>query len=262
MSLALRGGFRYELRMTARSRLLWVALGGVTLVLAVTALASVRMSYGLAGPRVVLGEWALTLNLLTPLVIAFALADRLVRAREAAGQADLFATTPAGPGIRLLGTLGGALSVALAPVTALLLVVGLVLAVRHADPAAVGWAVLACLTVVYPATVLLTAFAATLALVLRAPVARLATVAVWLWAIAWNPRLFPGPSITGTVLSPAGDYVVGGLFGARVMWAGQGQPAGLAPPVTGQSALLNLALLLAMAGTLLVLARFLVAGRR
>ncbi|WP_143343163.1 hypothetical protein [Crossiella equi] len=257
---ALRGAYLYELRMTARSRFLLPALSLVVLGLAVTALASPRTART-EGLRPLLGDWALILNLLTPVAVAVVLADRLYRVHRAAGQAELLTSTPSRASARIAGTVCGSLTVALAPAIVALLLVGLVLTAVHGDPAALGLAVLAVVAVLGPSTAFLSAFAMTLALVVRPQAARLATIALWVWVIAWNPRLLPGPSLTGTVLAPAGDYPVAGFFGAAPLWAGRVGSSVLAPTPTVGSALLNLALVLVGTALLLVLARRLLERR-
>lgn len=257
---ALRGAYLYELRMTARSRFLLPALSLVVLGLAVTALASPRTAHT-EGLRPLLGDWALILNLLTPVAVAGVLADRLHRVRRAAGQAELFTTTPSRAAARIAGTVSGSLTVALGPAIVVLLVVGVALTVVHGDPTALGWAVLAVVTVLGPSTAFLSVFAMTLALVIRPQLARLATIALWVWLVAWNPRLLPGPSLTGTVLAPAGDYPVAGFFGAKPLWAGRVGSSVLTPAPTVGAALLNLALVLLGTALLVVLARRLLERR-
>lgn len=112
-----------------------------------------------------------------------------------------------------------------------------------------------------PAALLTTVFAATSALIMPAPMARVLTVLVWFWATVFSPNLVPLPTPTGTLLSPLGDYVsVGWLHGA-VVWAGRGAPEALSPAPTAATAALSLALILLLAAGLFAVARA-VAGRR
>lgn len=85
--------------------------------------------------------------------------------------------------------------------------------------------------------------AATTGPVLPVVVVRVLVVGGWSWATLFNPHIIPLPSITGTVLSPLGDYAAHALLGAPVIWAWHGIGV-LSPPPSPAAALVNVAVLL------------------
>ena len=249
---ALTGSLRYEALMAARQRGLWVAtvpLVGLSLLAAV---ASPSLN-GLRETSAQIGAWAVVINLFSTLGLAVALADRFARARRR-GLPDLLDATAARPAVRMIGGLLGSLGAALIPVTVAMLTVGAGFAVDRRDPSALGWALLALLVVIVPAALVATAFAATLGLLVPVPLARVLVVGAWGWATVWNTSILPAPTVTGTVLSPLGDYTAHGWLGAPALYAGHGA-AVLSPPVTPTSAAIALAALLGATVVLLVLAR-------
>lgn len=255
---AMTGSVRYEALMAARQRALWVAtvpLVGFSVLIA--ALSPSLSGLHLTSAQV--GAWSLIINLFATLGVAVALADRLARVRRR-GLPDLLDVTAARPAVRMVGGLLGALAVALIPLTAAMLVVGAGFALTRHDPAAVGWALLALAVVIVPAALLATAFAATLALLLPVPLARVLTVGAWGWATVWNTTIIPIPTLSGTVLSPLGEYAAHGWLHAPTLHGGSGT-ALLRPPATPANAAIALAALLATTIALLAIARLLRAAR-
>jgi ABC-2 type transport system permease protein len=255
---ALTGSLRYEALMAARQRGLWVAT--VPLVALSVLLTALSPSLnGLRETSAQIGAWAVAINLFSTLGLAVALADRFARTRRR-GLPDLLDATAARPAVRMAGSLLGSLGAALVPVSLAILVVGVGFAVDRRDPAALGWALLALLVIIVPAALVAATFAATLGLLVPVPLARVLVVGAWLWATVWNTSIIPVPTITGTVLSPLGDYTAHGWLNAPTLYAGHGT-ALLSPPVTATSAAIALAALLAATAVLLVLARALRAAR-
>ncbi|MFE7426872.1 hypothetical protein [Streptomyces sp. NPDC057545] len=252
MMTALLWTLRYEALMTARRKVVW----GAVLPLALLSLLLVITSPVVGGqgdPAARAGAAAVVVNTFCTLGVGIALADRLRRGLEARGMAELLTATPAGPLPRTAGVLGGPLLAALAPVAGLYLLYATVFSVAGGSPGPVVSAVIALVTAVVPAALLVTAFAGLLGVLLPVAAARAVTVVVWLWACHFPPAFSPLPTPTGTVLSPLGGYPLAVWAHAPEVWATRQGNGALRPAVDGAAALLNVALVLAMAAACYVL---------
>ncbi|SNS63507.1 hypothetical protein SAMN05421812_101206 [Asanoa hainanensis] len=195
---------RYEFRMQARKRSLWIAatlLGGALIVL-----------QGDRGPRSlpvgtpareVMGTWALLFAILMPLAYGMLLADRLVRDRKLRVE-PLLESLPHAPATRLAGKyLGGIGACALPGLAALLLAAITELPKRH-DPALIGWALVAFVVVTLPGIAMVAGFALVCPVIVSVPLFRVLFVGYWFWGNMLAPDFLP--SLTGTLLTPIGDY--------------------------------------------------------
>lgn len=253
---AWRGSVRYEFVMAARGRVLWLA--SIPLLLLAVLISLVSPAPGSVDARI--ASWALSINLVATLGPGVALADRFARLR-APGLGDLLKSTPASTSVRMTGVLAGSLAAALVPAAVLLLLVGTVIAVIEREPVAMAWSAVAFGAVVLPAVLVLVTFAAAAGTVMPVPFARVAAVLGWFWATIWNTDLIPAPTITGTVLSPLGDYVTAGWMHGSVLWAGRGTP-GISPAPTAEAAWVNLAVLFVLSTIFFGIARAVTAWRR
>lgn len=254
---ALAGTLRYEAVMAARRRVLWA--GTLPLVVLSLLMAATEPSLtGLRQTSAQIGAWTVLINLVTTLGVAVVLVDRFARACRR-GLPELLDATGAGTALRLVGALVGSLTVALVPVAVAMLGVGVAFAVSRNDATALAWAVLGFVVIIVPAALVAAAFAATLGLALPVPLARVMVLGIWIWATVWNSAIIPVPSISGTVLSPLGDYVAHGWFGAPTF-----KPISsslLSPTMTATSAAMSVVALVAVSAVLLVTARVLRAAR-
>ncbi|MDG4826091.1 hypothetical protein O7635_29940 [Asanoa sp. WMMD1127] len=211
---------RYEFRMQARKRSLWIAallLGGALVVL-----------QGDRGPRSlpvgtpvreVMGTWALLFSILMPLAYGMLLADRLVRDRKLRVE-PLLESLPLGPASRLLGKyLGGVAACALPGLTALLIAAVTELPKRH-DPALLGWALVAFAVVTLPGIAMIAGFALVCPTIVSVPLFRVLFVGYWFWGNMLAPAFLP--TLTGTLLTPIGDYAATWMLdnGAIALFAG------------------------------------------
>jgi ABC-2 type transport system permease protein len=120
--------------------------------------------------------------------------------------------------------------------------------VRCGDPLMPGWAVLAFTVVLLPGLAFVTGFALVGPLVLSAPLFRVLFVGYWFWGNMLSPDFLP--SLTGTLLTPIGDYPASWLMTERALYAGEpGWLSFLRPAPDGTSALLSI-LLLVLGGLL------------
>lgn len=249
----------YEFRMAVRGRVLWVCMLPLLALAALLVLTSPRAA-DLSSASAKVGVWAVLINMLTTVGIGVALTDRVSRVQRL-GLADLLAAMPVTGSQRLAGTIAGALAAALAPAAAVMLTVGIVLGAVEGAPGAPLWALLAFVTIILPGAAVLSTFATALGTVVPLATARVVVVLVWLWMTLFSTRVVPLPTVTGTVLSPLGDYVAVGWLHAEKIWAGMGSPALLSPRATGATAAVSLTVLVAMTCLLFTVTRLL-AGRR
>ncbi|BCJ44151.1 hypothetical protein GCM10010168_09640 [Actinoplanes ianthinogenes] len=256
---AVTGTLRYETRLVMRRRGLWLSLIPLTMLMLLLVLVSQKVA-GLADPVARIGTTALVLSIFGTPGVAVTLTDRFAVMRRQ-GIADLLDATPAGSGTRMLGTLAGPLAVVLAPAALMLILLGVWWSITAATPAPLLAAAAAVLTVILPGALALTSLAALLGLLLPAVVARVIVVVTWFWATVLTPSLVPVPTITGSLLSPAGGYPAAGWLHADPVWAHRFHDGPLSPAVTGPAILANLALVLLLAAAFFTIAR-LVAGRR
>ncbi|GAA3137927.1 hypothetical protein GCM10010466_31040 [Planomonospora alba] len=252
---------RYEALMAVRRPVVW----GAVLPLALLSLllsATWPAVTGHGDPAARLGAAAVLVNTFCTLGVGLALTDRLRRASESRGMPELLATTPTGPLPRTAGSLAGPLLTALAPVAALLLLYAVVVSVVEGSAAPLGSALVSLVTAVLPAALLVTAFAGLLGVLLPVAAARAATVVVWLWACHFPPVFSPVPTATGTVLSPLAGYPLVAWAHAPEVWAARQGTGALRPAVGDATALLNVALILAMAVVCYALGHFAARVRR
>ncbi|MET9431093.1 MULTISPECIES: hypothetical protein [unclassified Streptomyces] len=243
---ALLWTLRYEALMAARRKVVWGAVLPLALLSLLLAATSPVVT-GHGDPAARTGAAAVLVNTLCTLGVGLALADRLRRDIEARGMPELLAATPARPLPRTTGALAGALLTALGPIAALFLLYAAVVAATSGTLTPLGSAAVALTTAVLPAALLVTALAGLLGVLLPVAAARAVTVVLWLWACHFPPTFSPLPTATGTVLSPLGGYALVAWAHAPHVWATRQGTGALRPAVSDTTALLNIALVLAMA---------------
>lgn len=238
---------RYEITMMLRSRMLWLAvipLAGLSLLLAFTS-----QRGGAIGPSGKVADVAIMVNLVGGLGLAVAMADRF-RWHRRAGLADLLTTTPGSSTARLTGMLAGSVAVALAPLAGVVLVYGIATGVSERSPAAVGSAFASVVLILVPGALLVSALAGLAGVVMPVTAARIGVAGLWGWATIFNNRVVPIPTVSYTVLSPAGGYPAVAWLGAPRSDAVLGGQA-----VGGAEAALNLLAVLVCTVSVLTVAR-------
>jgi ABC-2 type transport system permease protein len=259
MWCAVRGSVRYEARMAARGRVLWLSLLPLTALAVLLALSSPAVA-GQVDPGGRIGTTVLVVNTFATAGLGVALAGRLSQ-HSRPGLTEILDTTPGGGTTRLAGVLAGALAVALVPVSAVVVLIGAVVSVQAGAGAPLAHAVLGVLTVLVPAALAMTTFAGLLGLLMPVVLARVVVVALWFWATQLSPSFVPVPTPTGTVLSPLGGYPAVVWLGARRIWANRQRDGLLSPPPDSGSAVLNVLLVLAFAAAFFFAARLVMVWR-
>jgi hypothetical protein len=219
---AVAGATRYEFRMQWRRRAVWVTLTLFSL-LAFTGLSN-PWDYPPETPlREVVARWALVVQSFMPIAVGVLLADRLPRDRRTHVD-ELLRALPAPSGGRLLGKyLGGTLGT-LPP---LLLVYAAGLGYLAVDRGAsqlmpliaLGLAAFAAINL--PGLLFVGAFSVACPAVLWVPLYQFLFVGYWFWGNLLGPDALPIPTLSGTWLTPIGQYPIAGFFGVEGLWVSE-----------------------------------------
>jgi ABC-2 type transport system permease protein len=251
---------RYELRMQLRKPAIWIA---TVLPFALYALFAVlgNDSTGLqryrytTSPKVWMVDALGWFTPVLPMIFGIVLADRLVRDRRLR-VAELLDTTPANPSARLVGKYLGACAATAVPVALLYLVVAVAFTVWRDQPAAFWWGLATFTVIVVPLLLLAGSLSFLGPQLMPTPLFRVLIVAFFFWAAATEVES-EFPSFAGTVFSLTMDYPLGVFFDSPNATTG---PAGAAldflrPQPTTATAVLAVALMLALAAAILAAAR-------
>lgn len=214
------GVVRYEYRMSLGRRAVWIAL-----VLLFLYWGSVFLRPGddlkefIAGSVwQVAGHLAFAMNLFMPVVAGIAAADRLVRDSKL-GVEELLHSLPAGRWPYVLGKYAGVLLSLLTPVFLCHLAVSIVTLAYGAPAGVVPASVVAFLGIIVPAYAFVTAFSLAGPLVMPGPIYQVLFTGYWFWGNFLNPDIFP--TLSGTLLTPGGRYVLEGFFSAGLTNMGE-----------------------------------------
>jgi ABC-2 type transport system permease protein len=214
----LSGALRYEFLMQVRRKTLWIG----TLLLAVFLFRSFHGFYLVnLYPTVEqsLGSWVGFISRFFPIAAGLLLADRYTRDRKTRVD-ELLTTSPASPGALLFGKYLGSALATLAPIfVAYLIGTALILAYWR-DPSALPEALAMFAVVTGTGILFVGAFSIACTTVLWPVLYQFLFVGYWFWGNFLNPHLGI-PTLNGTLLTPTGDYVLGGLFPSTVLHIGR-----------------------------------------
>ena len=143
------------------------------------------------------------------------LADRLPRDQQT-GALELLETSPASPGGRYLGKYLGATLATLVPMLITWATGAVYIVVDTGDPVAVPLAVAAFLTINLPGLLFVAAFSVACPVVLWVPLYQFLFIGYWFWGNL-IPQNVPIPTLTGTHLTPMGEYMANGFFATTSM---------------------------------------------
>ena len=190
-----------------------------------------------------LAVWATASMFILLIVVGIVLADRLPRDRHVHVE-EMLATTPSGFGQRIAGKYVGTSLATLVPLFGVYAVGVALICARYHDFSAITLGLLIFLSVHVPAVLFVAAFAIACATFLWGPLFQLLFVGYWLWnALSPTENI---PTVSGTLISPGGDWVLQGLFGVNPQIVGD-----YAPGATPALASANLALLAILAAVAL-----------
>ena len=214
MTGALWGVAIYEFRMQARRRSVWLTTLGFALALvALTAASQTWKTYSHERAALIgFADVASLVMLLLPIAVGVLLADRLPRDRTTRS-AETLETLPTPFGVRLTGKYLGATAATLLPILFVYCAgVGYTLALRGRDALALPLATLPFLGVILPGCAFVAAFAIACPAVMPTPIFQFLFIGYWFWGNLLS--LTSIPTLNGTLLTPAGDYMLAGYFGA------------------------------------------------
>lgn len=220
----IRGIARYEFRMQARRRSVWVILLGIgllTLLLGLTNLLSRDAVPASASEAAV--RWATLVNILLPVGLGILLADRLPR-DEQHNVSDLLDGLPPPLSLRLLGKYVGATAATILPILGIYAVGLVAIVARWQDLAALPVAVLAFATINLPGILFVAAFSVACPLVMPVPVYQVLYTGYWFWGNLLTNGFFGIPTLSRTILTPEGQIRAGDLFGVELSSGSTPQP--------------------------------------
>jgi ABC-2 type transport system permease protein len=247
--IALRAALKYELRMQLRKPSLWITMAVLTgFTLATSGTLGLGMLFGEPDPRAAMVFAGRLVMLFLPIGFGSLLADRLVR-DEQLNVRQVLDATPGGLTGRLGGKYLGACLAGAIPLVGCYLLLALAYVVWRGEPAALGYLLAITAAVFVPALLFVGAFAMLCPLVMPAPLFRVLFTGYWFWTHLIDPAAMP--TLNGTLLNPVNGYAMDVFFHSS-----QGDLSGevpgaalnlLRPAPTTATALLSLAVLLAMA---------------
>jgi ABC-type transport system involved in multi-copper enzyme maturation permease subunit len=206
---AVMGAARYEFRMQARRKAVWIVLG-IFGLLAFTGFSGNWRMLGEAPTEYVSVGWAFQVQTFIPIAFGCLLADRVPRDRSFK-VGELLETAPAPRGARLVGKYLGATLATLVPIL-LTYLAGIAYAVAKGHPEAIPTALLAFLAVNLPGLLFVAAFSVSVPAVLWVPLYQFLFIGYWFWGNLLSPDSNI-PTISGTWLTPIGKYAANGFFG-------------------------------------------------
>lgn len=216
---AVSGATRYEFTMQARRKSVWIVMGVFSLLMLTGSDAPWKVSDGMPLAEAV-AKWAITLQVLLPLAFGLLLANRLPR-DHSTQVSELLIALPAGSGARLAGKYLGSTLATMAPM-ALLYSVGIFyLLADRGDLTAIPLGIVAFCAINVPGLLFVGAFSVSCPAVLWVPLYQLLFVGYWFWGNfllqgPQSPLYNTIPSLSGTLLTPAGYYASGAFFGVSI----------------------------------------------
>ena len=207
---ALYGATLYEFRMQVRRKALWISFALFAFFFPLHAWTPWDPALGNNPVAFLVASWSLAVQFLHPVALGLLLADRLPRDRRA-GALELLESLPGPPAARYLGKYLGATFATLVPLF-ITWAAGIAYIVADTgDPAAVPLAFAAFLTINLPGLLFVAAFSVACPVVLWVPLYQFLFVGYWFWGNL-IPQNVPIPTLTGTHLTPLGEYMANGFF--------------------------------------------------
>lgn len=213
---ALAGATRYEFVMQIRRKALWVTFLVFGLVLALSRLPLIPWAPGSEGLSVPLlvANWSFVLQMFYPIAFGILLADRLPRDGRT-GVQELLDALPVSLRGRFLGKYLGATVATVVPLL-LIYAAGIAyVAARHGDLSALPLALAAFATINLPGLFFVAAFSISCTAILWVPLYQFLFVGYWFWGNLVYLDAVGFPTLTGTILTPVGEYMANGFFGTE-----------------------------------------------
>ncbi|GLV53964.1 hypothetical protein KDH_08150 [Dictyobacter sp. S3.2.2.5] len=236
----LRGACAYEFKMQFKRPTVWVAmvlvelfmLGIMSRVQGFTDVVAHLKQFPIL--RVVV-YWTDLLNYILPVAFGVLLADRLQRDKRTHID-EILTVTPGSQTARLYGKFLGATIATAIPIVLLFFVgIGVIIA-QTGSFVALPMALATFATVVIPGLLFVGAFSVSVPAFIWVPLYQIGFVGYWFWGNLYQPKGIP--TLSTTILTPAGGYMSLGFFGTSIF------PVAKANAIQGSA---SLVLLIALA---------------
>ena len=233
------GVIRYEFKMQARRRSLWIVFAGIALIMA-GILPGNLVGSGLQFSRMTLLQQVASITVdidWLPLIgIGIFLADRFPRERNNRVD-ELFESMPGTLNTRLAGKYLGCLLGTLLPAfLAYCLDISLLAFFKH-SLLVLPLSLVTYTAIVIPGVCFVTAFTLACTALMWVPLYQFLFIGYWFWGNMLGPRIGL-PTLSTTILTPSGSFIGAGFFdSASVAWVRE------VPPLEGLASLLILLLI-------------------
>ena len=220
------GVLRYEFLMQIRRPALWLAFLLFALLDARSVNGQLREPYFAAmhlSTLQIAAVLAVLTNWLAPLGIGILLADRLPRDRRTRVE-EVLNSLPGPLKMRVLGKYLGTFLASLVPSFLLYLITIGLATWQLGDPGLIPAALLCYVLVVLPGMCFVAAFSLALPIVIWVPLYQFLFFGYWFWGNILAPG-FGLPTLSGTILTPIGSFIVASLFGVSTYGGIRPSPA-------------------------------------
>ncbi|GCE26260.1 hypothetical protein KDA_17440 [Dictyobacter alpinus] len=212
------GAWKYEFLMQARRPWLWITMGLIELIMLgfmfrTPGVLDVVLHLKNAPLLVTTVYWTNLVNYLLPVAVAILIADRLPRDKRIHVQ-EILTTLPGSAGARLFGKYLGNTCATMLPIILFYLLGILVIFIQTLNAQVFLLAITTFVTIILPGMLFVGAVATAIPALIWAPVFQFLFVGYWFWGNLYKPRGIP--TISDTILTPAGGYSSRGFFGLTV----------------------------------------------
>lgn len=214
------GVIRYEFKMQARRRSLWIVFAGIALIMAGILPGNLFNSGEHLGRMTLLQQVAsvtVDIDWLPLIGIGIFLADRFPRERNNRVD-ELFESMPGTLNTRLAGKYLGCLLGTLLPAfLAYAFDIGLLAFIKH-TLLVLPLSLVTYTTIVLPGVCFITAFTLACTALMWVPLYQFLFIGYWFWGNLLGPRIGL-PTLSTTILTPSGGFIGAGFFGSvSVTW--------------------------------------------
>ncbi|HLQ11441.1 MAG TPA: hypothetical protein VK134_07550 [Ktedonobacteraceae bacterium] len=212
------GVIRYEFKMQARRRLLWVVFAGIALIMLSTLPGNLINPEQYSRGMTLLQQVAsvtVNINWLPVIGIGVFLADRFPRDRSYRVD-ELFESTAGTLNTRLAGKYLGCLLATLLPAFLAYCFVMILLAYFKHTLWVLPLSLVTYTTIVVPGVCFVAAFTLACTSLMWVPLYQFLFIGYWFWGNMLGPKIGL-PTLAGTILTPIGSFIGAGIFGVSPM---------------------------------------------
>lgn len=213
------GALVYEFRMQIRRRAVWITMI-LLILLVIMALRGFTGGYNTflgineLPLQTVIANWTDIINAILPIGVGVLLADRLPRDRRMRVD-ELFTSMPGALSSRLVGKYIGSMLATLVPMFAFYCTgIGYIF-FQVQQPQVLLLAVETFAAIVLPGILFISAFSIACPAILWVPLYQFLFVGYWFWG-NWLGARTGIPTLSDTILTPAGTYISSGFFGDSI----------------------------------------------